>query len=166
MKYISSDTNVWIDFLTINRLDWPFKLPYTYLMDEDAIDDEFLNPPSVGVRLVELGLIKTSLSDEEFLLAEEFNAKFLKLSRYDCIALAIAKVRKIELLTGDRALRAAAVVEGVNVIGTIGILDRLIEGKYITQDELDHCICDLIKHNGNEVRLPNEELLKRVSYMK
>ena len=100
------------------------------------------------------------------MLAEEFNAKFLKLSRYDCIALAIAKVRKIELLTGDRALRAAAVVEGVNVIGTIGILDRLIEGKYITQDELDHCICDLIKHNENEVRLPNEELLKRVSYMK
>ena len=76
MKYISSDTNVWIDFLTINRLDWPFKLPYIYLMDEDAVDDEFLNHPSVGVRLVELGLIKTSLSDEEFCLPKSLTLNF------------------------------------------------------------------------------------------
>ena len=43
MKYISSDTNVWLDFATINRLEIPFKLPYTYIMNEDAITDELLS---------------------------------------------------------------------------------------------------------------------------
>ncbi len=26
MEYISSDTNVWLDFVTIDRLDYPFRL--------------------------------------------------------------------------------------------------------------------------------------------
>ena len=29
MIYISNDTNVWIDFVTIEKLDIPFRLPYT-----------------------------------------------------------------------------------------------------------------------------------------
>lgn len=48
MEYISSDTNVWIDFLTINRIDLPFRLPYTYLytylMNEDAIGNDLVEP--------------------------------------------------------------------------------------------------------------------------
>ena len=42
MVYISSDTNVWIDFVTIEKLELPFLLPYTYIMNHDAIDDELL----------------------------------------------------------------------------------------------------------------------------
>lgn len=29
MKLISSDTNIWLDFNTISKLELPFKLPYT-----------------------------------------------------------------------------------------------------------------------------------------
>lgn len=47
------------------------------------------------------------------------------------LALAIAKCRRIILLTGDWALRKAAKEEGVSVMGTIGILDRLYDGAYI-----------------------------------
>lgn len=36
MECISSDTNVWLDFVTINRLEIPFKLPYTYIMNEET----------------------------------------------------------------------------------------------------------------------------------
>ena len=43
MEYISSDTNVWLDFATINKLEIPFKLPYTYIMNEDAIAEELYN---------------------------------------------------------------------------------------------------------------------------
>lgn len=45
MEYISSDTNIWIDFETIDRLELPFKLPYIYLMNQDAIKDEIRKPP-------------------------------------------------------------------------------------------------------------------------
>lgn len=48
MEYISSDTNVWLDFEVIGKLELPFKLPYTYLMNDDAIQDELLSPPGLG----------------------------------------------------------------------------------------------------------------------
>ena len=44
MIYISSDTNVWLDFYIINRLDYPFRLPYIYIMNQDTIEDELLSP--------------------------------------------------------------------------------------------------------------------------
>lgn len=162
MEYISSDTNIWLDFAVIDRLDLPFRLPYVYLMDSDAIEDELLNPPDIGDRLVKKGLQKTELTEEEFLLAEALTSKYTKPSLYDCIALAIAKVRGITLLTGDGPLRKAAREEGVQVIGTIGILDRLSEGRYIDSKEFEYCINELLKHNGEKIRLPEIELRKRL----
>ncbi len=162
MEYISSDTNVWLDFVAIDRLALPFRLPYTYMMDGDAIEDELLNPPDVGKDLVKMGLQVIELTEEEFFLAEELSEKYAKPSIYDCIALAIAKTRDIILLTGDGPLRRAAKVEGVRVMGTIGILDRLVEGHYIDSEEFRYCIRELLKHNGRKVRLPENELKKRL----
>ena len=65
MEYISSDTNVWLDFVTINRLELPFKLPYIYLMNDEAVDDELLNPPSLGEDLIDRGLRKTRTAYEQ-----------------------------------------------------------------------------------------------------
>ena len=39
-EYISSDTNVWIDFHEIGMVGLPFRLPCTYLMWAEAVDDE------------------------------------------------------------------------------------------------------------------------------
>lgn len=162
MKYISSDTNVWLDFATINRLEIPFKLPYTYIMNEDAITDELLSPKELRENLVRMGLQAVELTEEEFYLAEEYNAKYAKPSLYDCVALAIAKVRGIILMTGDGPLRKVALEEGVTVIGTIGILDRLYEGAYIDKEEYVNCLKALLENNGRRVRLPEKELQKRV----
>ncbi|MCD7711646.1 MAG: PIN domain-containing protein [Firmicutes bacterium] len=162
MEYISSDTNVWLDFATIDRLELPFKLPFTYLMNEEAAEDELLNPPGLGEDLVRHGLQKIELTEEEFYLAEEYVARYTKPSLYDCIALAVAKTRGITLLTGDGPLRKAAAAEGVEVMGTIGILDRLYDGNYIDEEEFHHCIGELMEHNGGKVRLPVAELKKRM----
>ena len=54
MVYISSDTNVWLDFATINKLDIPFKLPYTYIMNEDAIENELISPKEIRENLIGL----------------------------------------------------------------------------------------------------------------
>lgn len=162
MEYISSDTNIWIDFVTIHRLELPFKLPYIYLMNQETVEDEILNPPGLGADLICLGLQKTRLTEEEFFLAEEMAGKYAKPSLYDCIALAIAKVRGITLLTGDGPLRKAAALEGVKVMGTIGILDQLLEGRYIDSDEYTCCINALLRYNGGKIRLPENELRKRL----
>ena len=161
MEYISSDTNVWLDFAVINKLELPFKLPYTYIMNEDAIEDELLSPKELKDNLVMLGLQAVELSEKEFYLAEEYNAKYSRPSLFDCVALAIAKVRGITLLTGDGPLRKAAEQENVVVIGTIGVLDRLYEGKHIEQEEYAECLKELLKNNGEKVRLPAKELEKR-----
>ena len=115
MEYISSDTNVWIDFLTIDKINMPFLLPYVFLMNSDAIGNELVEPEGLGERLIEHGLVPTELTTEEFFLAEELNMKYAKPSIFDCVALAIAKNRGIVLLSGDGPLRKAAEKEGVEV---------------------------------------------------
>lgn len=166
MQYISSDTNIWIDFLTINRLYLPFKLPYTYLMNEDAISDELLSPTGLSQQLINFGLKATELSTEEFYLAEKLNQKYRKPSIYDCVALAIAKCRNITLLTGDGPLRKAAFQEGVKVLGTIGILDQLYQQELIPTEEYLNCLEDLERFNHFKVRLPSEELAMRIKKLK
>ena len=162
MEYISSDTNIWIDFAVIDRLELPFRLPYVYLMNQDSTEDELLSPPGLGQKLVELGLYKVELTEEEFYLADEYISLYKKISLYDSVALAIAKVRKIKLLTGDGALRKAAVKEGVEVIGTIGILDRLYHEQMVEANEYLYCLQELLRYNGKKVRLPEAELRRRI----
>lgn len=59
MEYISSDTNVWVDFSVIKRTALPFKLPYTYIMNDNAIDDELLSPIELRDELLRCGLVRT-----------------------------------------------------------------------------------------------------------
>ncbi len=162
MDYISSDTNVWIDFMKIDKLDLPFKLQYVYLMENSTISEELLVPEGLNARLVKLGLKGTEMSFEEYILAEKFNSKYKRLSKHDCVALAIAKNREIILLTGDLNLRKAAQAEKVKIMGTLKILDELIGGEYISKDEYDDCLRGLSQFNGGVIRLPQEEIDKRL----
>ena len=156
MQFISSDTNVWIDFVTIKKTELPFRLPYTYIMSSDAVDEELLSPPGLGQELVSYGLAPVEISIEEFLLAEQYGYSYKKLSVHDRVALAIT------LLTGDKALRKAAQCEGVPLIGTLGILDLLWDQQRITADELKICLQRLLENNGGAVRLPESEILSRL----
>ena len=162
MRYISSDTNVWIDFYLIDRLEYPFRLSYTYIMNEDALNDELLSPKGLKEKLRTLGLQSTELTIDEFLLADEYLNRYSKPSRYDCIALAIAKNRHIVLLSGDGPLRKAAVSEGVTVMGTIGVLDQLYNSRFISIYEYLYCLQEFLKRNGGKIRLPENELKKRI----
>ncbi len=162
MEYISSDTNVWIDFSIIQKTELPFRLPYTYIMNEDAIADELLSPPELGQELISYGLKPVEISIEEFELAQNYGSKYIRLSIYDRIALAIAKNRNITLLTGDAPLRKASRQEGVQVIGTIGILDQLLEENLVGVEEYVECLQRLKKQNGGAVRLPGAEIELRL----
>ena len=165
MQFISSDTSVWIDFSTINKTELPFRLPYTYIMNKDAVADEILSPPGLGSELISYGLVPVEITIEEFFLAQRYGTIYNKLSNYDRIALAIAKNRKIILLTGDGALRKAAIQEEVTIMGTLGILDQLWETGLINTAELRLCLEELIACNGGVVRLPRVELERRLAML-
>lgn len=162
MEYISSDTNVWIDFMVIDKISLPFLLPYTYIMSEDAVNDELLSPTGFKNDLLSNGLIPVEYTEEEFFLADSYGTMYPRLSIYDRLALAIAKSRTITLLTGDKALRQAAKEEGVTLIGTIGILDELRTGKYIDDSEYLDCLRRLKDDTSGKVRLPRKALQDRI----
>lgn len=163
MEYISSDTNVWIDFFAIQKIDLPFRLPYTYIMNEDAITDELLSPPRLKPELMKYGLKPVQISIEEFELAQSYGRKYVKLSVYDRIALSIAKNRNIVLLTGDRALRKASEKENVQIMGTLGIIDQLFRKNLINISEYKDCLQRLKQQNGGTIRLPNTEIESRLA---
>ena len=165
MQFISSDTSVWIDFVTIQKTDVPFRLPYTYIMNQDAVNDEILSPPGLGQQLMSYGLVPVEITVDEFFLAEEYGSRYTKLSKYDRIALAIAKCRQIALLTGDGRLRKAAMQEGVPIMGTLGILDQLWDQQRISVDEQIACLQGLLNNNGGMIRLPKAEILSRLEAM-
>ncbi len=162
MEFISSDTNVWIDFAVIESIELPFRLPVTYIMSKYAVEEEVLTPKGLSSELLSYGLKPVEITTEEFILANSYGSTYIKLSQYDRIALAIAKNREIELMTGDKALRNAAKNEGVKVIGTLGILDRLYDQGLISSDEYKNCLNGLLLNNGSKVRLPKEEISKRL----
>ena len=160
--FISSDTNVWIDFHEIGHLDHPFRLNFEYYISEDTFREEFLKSEPMKHSLMTLGLHLADITDEEFLEAVAFQGRYQELSLYDAFALAIAKLRGWTLLTGDMPLRKAAIKESVEVHGTIWIYDQLkVQGK-MTDDEYDSVISKLIDAVKNgRCRLPIVELLKR-----
>ena len=102
MKFISSDTSVWIDFSTIHRIQLPFRLPYTFIMSRDAVVDELLSPPGLGEELMTYGLVPVDITIEEFFLAQRYGSRYTRLSTYDRVALAIAKERKNNSFDGGR----------------------------------------------------------------
>lgn len=161
-ELISSDTNVWIDFDAISAVELPFRLPCTYLMWSEAVDDEVKSPGGLRERLLAEGLVAVEITGDEFWLADGYGEHYSGISAYDAVALAIAKSRGIVLMTGDRRLRKAAEEEGVTVTGTIGVLDRLLAEGLIDEEEYRDYISKLLKTNGGVVRLPEDELRKRL----
>lgn len=166
MEYISSDTNVWIDFMIIDKLSLPFLLPYTYVMSKDAVDDELLSPTGFRNALINNGLVPVEYTEDEFFLAESYGSLYPKLSIYDRLALSIAKTRSIVLMTGDKALRQAARTEGVHLVGTIGILDKLRAENYIEDDEYLECLQRLKNDTSGMIRLPQKALRERIDGVK
>lgn len=162
-EYVSSDTNVWIDFHAIGAVELPFRLPCTFVMWAEALEEEVISPATLRSRLVAAGLHPVKITIEEFLLADSYGSSFVALSVFDRVALAIAKSRGIPLMTGDRHLRNAASKENVEFVGTIGVLDRLLAEGKATAGEYRTCIERLIEKNGGIIRLPANELEARLN---
>lgn len=131
-------------------------------MWETAIDDEVRSPGGLREKIVSDGLVPVEITDDEYWLTDSYADRYAGISAYDAAALAIAKTRGIALMTGDRRLRRAAADEGVEVTGTIGVLDRLRDEGVVDECEFRAHIAALLAANGGVVRLPENELLKRL----
>ena len=161
--YISSDTNIWLDFEEIGHLDHPFLLEHQYYISANALADE-IHSSSLRDRLIANGLQTTEISRREWMLAISYQTQYPRLSIYDTFALAIAKCRAWILLTGDKPLKKAAEREQVECHGTIWIYDELFANGKLEEAAYRRALHDLISavQNG-KCRFPMEELLRRLT---
>ncbi len=162
--FISSDTNIWIDFLEIGHPEHPFLLKYEYYLSTAAYDDELIRPEGLREMLSRCGLRLTGISEAEFELAALYREKYGRISLYDAIALAIAKTRAWILLTGDKPLRIAAERERVDCHGVIWIYDELRRQNKISASAFSEAIRALkMAVEEGKCRLPLHELDRRLS---
>lgn len=165
MELLSSDTNIWIDFVLTGSLEEPFLLreKYTYLMSADALRDEVLSPPELSDRLLELGVKAVEIDEAEYRFANDYVQKYKRLSVYDSIAMSIAKSRRIILLSGDGVLRNAGKSEGLEVHGTLWVLDELLCSGNISTERYREILMSMKFYAGGRIRLPVGEIDKRLS---
>ena len=126
-----TDANIWIDLLhghlagRVFELGEPLIAP-DFVLEELEDDQE---------ELVRLGLEVVTLDPDQTERMVDLVATYEKCSTPDLASLLLAIDRGIILLTGDGALRAAAEKLGVEVHGTLWVLDRLVEGELIGRAE-------------------------------
>ena len=92
----------------------------------------------------------------------DYAKKYAQLSVYDRIALSIAANRKIKLLSGDKALRIAAQREGVEVHGSLWLLDILLLLDKMQESRYKDILRTMKSLNGSRIRLPDKEIEKRL----
>lgn len=123
MQLLISDANILIDMEEGGLLDLMFSLPYQFKVPDVVLDEEL---EEMADRLRRLNVQVGELDGHWMLHAVALGDKHKKVSRYDCIGLALAKQEGCPLLTGDLALRAAASQEAVVVKGTVWLVEQLI----------------------------------------
>jgi predicted nucleic acid-binding protein len=158
MLLLISDANILIDMEDGNLIPVIFQLPYEIVVPDILFELELKERHSHFLRagLKVKGLNSESIKKTEFLIGQ-----YPRPSMMDHSALALALQERCPLLTGDKDLRIAAKKEGVEVHGTLWIIEELLNQKIIQQSEAKGSL-DAMKVAGS--RLPwgdVEKLLNR-----
>jgi rRNA-processing protein FCF1 len=132
MQLLISDANILIDMEDGQLLEKMFTLPYQFRIPDALFFDEL---ETMHPDMLALGLQLGSLNAASVQQVMRLVAKYPQPSRYDCMALALAKQGQCPLLTGDRHLKRAAEKEGVLVQGTLWIVEQLLTHGIVTLAE-------------------------------
>lgn len=129
MLLLISDANILIDMEAGELLDKLFLLPMQFAMP-DILYWEEIEPGTPG--LEERGLQIMEISGEYVAYAAGLPDKYgPDPSPNDYLALALAKQEGCPLLTGDQALKQAALAEEVPAMGTVWLLRVMVENRII-----------------------------------
>ncbi len=151
-----TDTNFWIDLDTAGLLGPIFRLPFE-LQAPDVIIAELARPDAAD--LIRRGLRVRELDGRRVAEVAALAAVYPRPSRADLFALVLARVQAALLLTGDRHLRQAAEREGVQVHGTLWLLDELVERSVLAPAE---AVKALLLMKEERRRLPADEVERRL----
>ncbi|MDN3517025.1 DUF3368 domain-containing protein [Aquisalimonas lutea] len=152
MPLLISDANVLIDMEVGELLELMFALPHEFatpdLLYTDELEEHHPDLPRLGLHLREL-------DGDGIDAATAFRQRYRGVSTYDCLALALAVNINCRLMTGDSTLRHAARQEGVEVAGTLWLIEELIRHEFIDARQARNAF-DRMQQNGR--RLPWQEV--------
>ena len=150
------DANVLIDLHIGGLLGEVFLLPLR-LVAPDVVIAELQEPN--GEKLIEDGLQSETLSGDQVLEVVSLRARHRHVSANDLFALVLARALKATLVTGDRHLRQVAAQEGVEVHGTLWVLDEMVRLEVITPSQAAQALERML---AQERRLPRAEYKRRL----
>jgi predicted nucleic acid-binding protein len=150
------DTNVLIDFHRGDLLEALFALPFTFLVPDVIVAE--LEVPN-GQQLLAWGLESLSLTGEQVAAVVALAALHRAPSINALFALVLARTRRATLLTGDKAVRRLAESEGIDVHGTLWLLDELVRLSIITAGQAADGLERMMAYGS---RLPEEECRLRM----
>jgi predicted nucleic acid-binding protein len=133
MKLIITDTNIFFDIISIGALPEFFSLDYeictTEFVIEEIIESDQKEAIEVFIRAKEIYVI--GFSSEEIGEIQSFSTSKTFKGITDKSVLWKSYQLKCPLLTGDKKLRKEAEANGIDVYGTIWIIDTLVENGLI-----------------------------------
>jgi len=151
-----NDANILIDFCDIDFIEVLARLDFILWTSDFVISEiqqseqrnQVLNFIATGHLLV------AAFSSGEIGKIALHHSKVPALSLADCSVLFLAAQKEAILLTGDRQLRMEAEKEGIEVHGSLWILDRMVHLKAIDMIAACRALLELMLRNP---RLPKEE---------
>ena len=126
-----SDANIIIDMNTGGLLRLMFRFDATFAVPDILFEEELR---ADHPELLRLGIKRLELSEGTVVYASRLVEKYrgLGASINDLIALALARQEECPLLTGDGRLRTAGQTEGVDVHGTLWLIEQMVRAGTIT----------------------------------
>ena len=166
-KIVVNDTNVFIDLFDVGLLEGFFSLPWEVHTTEFVMLELTREGQHDSVsQYVESGLLHIPVFEEtvmsEVLELYQQHVNQTNVSLTDCSVWYYAKHNNYTLLTGDRKLRNASLIDGVEVHGIIYVIDQLVEEGILAKRIAISKLRQLGKSNP---RLPKDEIEKRIKQL-
>jgi len=129
MLLLISDANILIDIEVGGLLAPMFSLEYVYAVPDILFYEELEDQHA---HLTALGLQTMSMDETQVRRVEALAQTYIKPSRVDLFALVLARHCECPLLSGDEDLRVAARAEGLDVRGTIWLVEEMLRQQKIS----------------------------------
>jgi rRNA-processing protein FCF1 len=157
-KLLISDANIIIDIVAGELVDGMFALEYEFGVPDLLYAEELEQQHS---DIVDKGLLVIGLASESILAANNLfeQNNQLKVSVNDCIALSLAQQESCSLLTGDARLKQLAIVEGIQVRGTLWLVEQMIMANCVTIEQAEIAY---VKMRNDGSRLPKADIKKQI----
>lgn len=139
-------------------LEIMFELEYDFAVPDVLYEQELLSQESY----LTLGLIQIELTEESMteVVRIKQDGAHKSISTNDLFALCLAKQENSRLITGDGQLRRLSESEGVQVHGTVWIIEQMLNANVITCDQCERSY-QLMRDDGS--RLPWDDIDEQIN---